>query len=161
MITYAGQLVAPTPQGIASYPWQWLINQVPIPYLTVVGSVYDASMHLVSSHTTVAFQGAMNPALLYLCLPATAYAVYMYWKLRDQTALFCIVSFVFTYGPYYPLALTHRITYIFYFLSALPSLAMLASLLLIRIKINRMLVLAYLAVVLLGFAFLFPFRVLP
>ena len=35
MIVYASQLTAPKPTGIASYPWQWLLDLKPIVYLRV------------------------------------------------------------------------------------------------------------------------------
>ncbi|MEM3570905.1 MAG: glycosyltransferase family 39 protein, partial [Candidatus Bathyarchaeia archaeon] len=57
--------------GIESYPWQWLFNEVKIPYLTVQESIYVDSV-LVKIRPSIAFVGAMNPLIIYLCIPSIA-----------------------------------------------------------------------------------------
>src|SRR5205807_1786271 len=64
MFDYAAKLTNPHgPEGIASYPWQWLLNQEPINYYTVNTNVLSDGK-VVATHPVVAFQGLMNPAII-------------------------------------------------------------------------------------------------
>ena len=121
MFKIASKLTSPALTGIASYPWQWLINQAQIPYMVVRGNVM-AGGKLVGTVTMVAFMGAMNPAILYLTVPSVAYVAYRYWRTRSDFNLFAILWFVFTYLPYYPMSfIFHRMMYIFLFSKHYPS----------------------------------------
>jgi len=156
-----GSLTRAIPEGIESYPWQWLMNEVRIPYLTVNVDVY-ADSKLISSRPSVAFQGAMNPFIIYLAIPAIAYSVYSSYKKGSRTALFTTAWFTLTYLPFYPMSIIgHRIMYLFYFLPALPSVCLSISYLFLDRRADRIVLLAYSFAVLLGFVMLFPFRQIP
>jgi predicted membrane-bound dolichyl-phosphate-mannose-protein mannosyltransferase len=158
---YTKGLTRLVPEGIESYPWQWLLNEVKIPYLTVnVNTLTDSVV--TGSYTSVAFVGAMNPLIIYLCIPTIAYTGYEYYNKRDDLTLFALLWFICTYLPFYPMSIIgHRIMYIFYFLSTLPSICIAVPYMIIDQKPPRMIVVIYFAAVIGGFISLFPFRVVP
>jgi len=159
--SHYGSLTRGSPEGIESYPWQWLINEARIPYLTVNVDVY-ADSKLISSRPSVAFQGAMNPFIIYLAIPAIVYSVYSAYKKGSRIAIFTATWFALTYLPFYPMSIIgHRIMYLFYFLPALPSVCLSVSYLFLDRRTDRIVLLAYSFAVLLGFVMLFPFRQIP
>jgi predicted membrane-bound dolichyl-phosphate-mannose-protein mannosyltransferase len=161
MYDYYKSLTSVAPEGIASYPWQWLINEVKIPYLTVNVDV-RANGKLIGSHPSIAFQGAINPLIIYLAIPTIVYCIYAVYKKRDETALFTTIWFIMTYLPFYPMSIiTHRIMYLFYFLPTLPSVCIAISYLFYDRKTDRIVILSYLFAVLIGFVLLFPFKLIP
>ncbi len=174
---YTKALTRLVPEGIESYPWQWLLNEVKIPYLTVNVNILSDST-VTGSYTSVAFVGAMNelgPVLIpvinrwfkigpviSLCIPTIAYTGYLCYIKRSDVTLFTMVWFVCTYLPFYPMSLIgHRIMYLFYFLSTFPSLCIAVSNMIIDQKPPRIVVVIYLIAVIAGFINLFPFKTLP
>jgi predicted membrane-bound dolichyl-phosphate-mannose-protein mannosyltransferase len=165
----ASQLAKPTLEGIASYPWQWLINENQIPYHVTNVNVLSGG-EVIRTYPSRAFLGAMNPAILYLVLPSIAFVAYRYWRTRDNICLFTLLWFVFTYLPYYPMSfIMHRIMYIFYFLSAIPPVCLAIAYGLTELKISnkklatfyKISVYVYLVLVLVGFYLYFPFKIIP
>lgn len=160
ILTYSSALVSSCPNGIISCPWQWLINQVQIPYLVVNVSVTAGSV--TKEFNSIAFMGAMNPSVLYLTLPAIAYSGYVYWRQKKDIALLSLIWFIVTYLPYYPAVIFgNRVTYIFYFLPAIPAVCTSISYMIADQNPPKLVVLFYLGVVLVSFYFLFPFKVVP
>ena len=142
--------------GISSQPLQWLMNQVQIPYLQIGLQIGSTSI------TPVAFWGGMNPFIIYMTIPAIAYATYRYAKGNSQVALFLLCWFAMTYLPYFPLAyISHRISYIFYFQNTVPAVAGSIALILDNDRLPRTPVILYLLLVLVGFSWYFPFKKLP
>lgn len=161
MYKYTSTLTSPSPTGIQSYPWQWLINEVQIPYLTVTGDVY-ANGQFLRTRILVEFTGAMNPFIIYLCIPAMLYSTYKYFSRGDEFALFIMTWFICTYFPYYPMAIIgHRIMYLFYFLITLPSVC--AAIGYFYMEQEKLIVLvgSYIVLVVLGFVVVFPVRAVP
>jgi len=161
ILNYSSALVSSCPSGIISCPWQWLINQIPIPYLVV--NVKVTTNTIAKEFTSIGFYGEMNPSVLYLALPAIGYAAYSYLKhTKDELALLSVVWFIVGYLPYYPAVLIgHRVTYVFYFLPVIPAVCSAIAYMIADQKPPRLVVLFYLGVVLLSFYFLFPYKVLP
>jgi hypothetical protein len=160
IINYSASLTSSCPNGIISCPWQWLINQVQIPYLVV--NVQVSSGATKTSYESVAFTGAMNPSILYLTIPAMAYAGYEYYNKRDDFTLLTIVWFAVTYLPFYPAALLgHRVTYLFYFLLTMPAVCSGVAYMIADQQPPKFVVFFYLAVVLVSFYLMFPFKVIP
>lgn len=160
ILSYSANLVSQCPNGIISCPWQWLLNQVQIPYLTVNVQVSSASG--ASSYKSVSFLGAMNPAILYLTIPAMLYAAYSYYQKRSDLTLLSIVWFAVTYLPYYPATIIdQRVTYLFYLLAAVPAICAAIAHMIMDQSPPKLVVLFYLGVVLLAFYFMFPFKVIP
>ncbi|HKM78543.1 MAG TPA: phospholipid carrier-dependent glycosyltransferase, partial [Candidatus Bathyarchaeia archaeon] len=161
ILNYSSALVSSCPSGIISCPWQWLINQVQIPYLLV--SVKVTTDTMTNEFNSITFWGAMNPSILYLTLPAIAYSGYTYIRQKkNDLALLSIVWFVVTYLPYYPVVLLgNRVTYLFYFLPTIPAVCTTISYMIADQNPPKLVVLFYLGVVLVSFCLMFPFKVIP
>jgi len=161
ILTYTRQLSRERLEGIESYPWQWLLNEVKIPYLTVnVNEMVEG--RVVRTYPSIAFQGAMNPLIIYLAIPSMIYIAYKALSERDQASLFVLTWFAVTYLPFYPLwFLFHRISYLFYFLNTLPAVAIGIAYLILDQKPPRIILLLYLAAAGYGFYSLFPFKIPP
>jgi predicted membrane-bound dolichyl-phosphate-mannose-protein mannosyltransferase len=151
------------PEGlidIESYPWQWLFNEVKIPYATIESQVLEDSK-VVKTFPIIVFTGAMNPALIFLTIPAIAYCIHLIITKKESFSMLIVSWFALTYLPFYPMAIfMHRITYIFYFLPTVPAVAI-ATAKMFDEKMPKIVVLAYLIAILLGFAYLFPFKQAP
>jgi hypothetical protein len=149
------------PMNQESYPWQWLLNEVPMTYLRTDEQVL-ANDQVVASYATVFFRGAMNPFIIGLAPLAGAYAVWRMVRYRDTLALWVVAWIIATYLPFFPLAIVqHRISYIFYFLPTLPAVAVAGAMFVRDRRAPRLTLWVYLCAVLLGFATYFPFRTLP
>ena len=160
ILNYSTSLVSSCPNGIISCPWQWLINQVQIPYLTV--NVEVTAGNATKRFDSIAFVGAMNPAILYLTIPAMLYAGYDCYRKKSDFALFTLVWFAVTYLPYYPAVLLgHRVTYLFYFLMTMPAVCAGVAYMVAEQNPPKLVVLFYLAVVIVSFYLMFPFKVIP
>jgi len=158
---YTAGLIREKPVDIESYPWQWLLNEVKIPYLSS-GVQYKVGEQVVSEKTTVLFLGAMNPLIIYLCLPVMAYVTYKYWKKGGAISLFILVWFASTYLPFYPLSIiVHRIMYIFYFLNTVPAVCAAVAYILVDRKAPHFVIILYAVGVVAGFFALYPFKIIP
>jgi dolichyl-phosphate-mannose--protein O-mannosyl transferase len=75
MFSYAAQQTSPHgPQGIASYPWQWLFDYQPIVYLRINPSNPGALAGAI--HPVSRFFGMISPPILLLWLPAMLFCLY-------------------------------------------------------------------------------------
>jgi hypothetical protein len=75
MITYGASLTSPHgPQGIASYPWQWLLDLKPITYLRINPSLPGQGLYAI--HPVSAFFGMMSPPILLLAVPGVLFGIY-------------------------------------------------------------------------------------
>lgn len=160
ILSYSAGLVSQCPNGIISCPWQWLINQVQIPYLVV--NVAVSSGNASNSYTSIKFLGAANPAILYLTIPAMVYMAYSYYEKKSDLTLFTLIWFAATYLPYYPAVIVgQRVTYLFYFLAAVPAICAAIAQMIAEQNPPKLVLLFYLAVVLASFYSMFPFKVIP
>jgi predicted membrane-bound dolichyl-phosphate-mannose-protein mannosyltransferase len=158
ILDYGLSLTRVTAINQESYPWQWLINEVPMTYLrtdeqTIVNG------EVVGSFATIFFRGAMNPFVIGAAPFGVAYALYRVIDARDRVGLWVVAWVAAMYLPFVLLALVqHRVSYIFYFLPTLPAVAVGAALFLRRAGLPPLVVGTYLAAVLLGFVLYYPFR---
>ncbi|MGI8712864.1 MAG: phospholipid carrier-dependent glycosyltransferase [Solirubrobacteraceae bacterium] len=148
MITYAAKLTSPHgPQGIASYPWQWLADLQPITYLRVNPSLPGQGLYGI--HPVAAFFGMISPPILALALPAMAFGVYRVLSRRVvagggvsaadsdrthpdpgsrslgdvQAAILGVAWFVGTWVPYeLQSALDSRTSYLYYMVVVVPGI---------------------------------------
>jgi predicted membrane-bound dolichyl-phosphate-mannose-protein mannosyltransferase len=162
MLGYGLSLTSgPGPAGISSAPWEWLVGSGHIDYLRVDVNVV-ANDALVQTHPTVLFQGALNPILIGVASIALLFGAWYASRERHVLSTWAIVWFGANYLPYYVLVLlAHRITYLYYILPAVPALAILTAVLLLRAKLPPIVTWGYLAASALAFVAYFPFRVIP
>jgi predicted membrane-bound dolichyl-phosphate-mannose-protein mannosyltransferase len=146
------------PADSESYPWQWLVNEVQIPYYKVDTDILVN--HVVqATRTTVYFRGAMNPIIIGSAPLGVGFALWRWYTARDDLAIWSILWIAATYLPYYPLTiLDQRISYIYYFLPTMPAITIALALLLRNGGLPRLVTASYLAMVLVGFVGYFPFR---
>ena len=160
ILNYSTSLTSGCPNGIISCPWQWLLNQIQIPYLIV--NVQVTAGAVKKSYESISFLGAMNPAVLYLTIPAMLYAAYDYYQKRSDISLLSLVWFATMYFPYYPaVILGNRVTYLFYFLMAMPGVCAAIAHMIADQNPPKWVLVFYLAVVVLIFYFMFPFKTVP
>ena len=159
ILDYSAALTSSCPSGIISCPWQWLLNQITIPYLRVSVQTSGATP---SNYVSVSFLGAMNPAISFLTIPALLYCSYNYLQRRDDLSLVSLALFSVTYLPFYPaVILGQRVTYLFYFLGAVPAVCAAIAYMIADTKLPKLVVIFYLAVVVYIFIFMFPFQRIP
>jgi predicted membrane-bound dolichyl-phosphate-mannose-protein mannosyltransferase len=146
------------PVNSESDPWQWLSNDVQIPYLRVdTNEVVGGDV--VTTKPSVFFRGAMNPALAGIALTALAYAGWRWIRLRDPLACWSVVWAAGVFVPFVVLSLvSHRISYLFYALPLVPAYSIAAALLMWHEGLPRACRWGFAAALLLGFAAYFPFR---
>jgi predicted membrane-bound dolichyl-phosphate-mannose-protein mannosyltransferase len=159
MISYAGDLKSVGgPTGIASYPWEWLLNQAPINYFTVNTDVY-AGGKLIVSHPVVAFQGSMNPFIIFLALPAFALAVRLVGRERDRTSALAVAWILGTLVPFVVMAVfLQRTEYLYYMVVVLPGIYLAVARLFSRRFLPRSALVGYVCALGYGFWSLYPFR---
>jgi dolichyl-phosphate-mannose--protein O-mannosyl transferase len=113
--------------GISSTPWQWLLNERTINYAKVaVNSLVGG--HLVASRATVAFQGAINPFIIFMAIPALFAAAAAAWRTGDGVAALGACWCLGTFLPFAANSLvTGRISYIYYMVVVLPGVYIVAA----------------------------------
>lgn len=160
---YAQLLRRQVPSGVESLPWQWLWNDVEIPYLKVEQQVRVGD-ELRENRPLVLFRGAMNPYVLDLWPLGLAFAAWVWWRRQPgaNLAAMSLAGFAMLFLPFVAASLIgQRISYIFYFLPTLPAIVLASSGFLLGAGLPRVVLWAYLAAVLLGFYGYFPFRPVP
>lgn len=162
MASFGASLQAPDgPTGIASQPWSWLINEVQINYLRVAVDVTSGG-EVISSRPTIDFRGALNPFLIGSFVLAFAFALSYAIRTGHRLATWSLVWMAANYLPFFALVLiNHRITYLYYFLPVVPALAVALALLLRRSGLPRLVSVATVGAIVVGFIAYFPFRQLP
>ena len=75
MISYAAQQTSPNgPKGIASYPWDWLIDLKPITYLRINPSLPGHGLFAI--HPVSKFLGMISPPILFAGMLGLLFACY-------------------------------------------------------------------------------------
>jgi len=83
----------------ALHPWQWVLGY-----------------HVMPFYWTPQYLSAVTPTVWALTLPAFAWTSWLYWKRRNETALFVAAWIFATLILWFVIGgITNRITYIFYF----------------------------------------------
>jgi 4-amino-4-deoxy-L-arabinose transferase-like glycosyltransferase len=159
MLSYAAQLKStPNATGIASTPWQWLLDQKPIGYYRIaVNSV--AGGKTVASRTIFDARGEINPFIIFLTLPALGAALAAAWYERDRLAAlgaaWCIgtfVVFIIQADGF------HRISYLYYMLLVMPGVYMITARLLSPSRVPRLATLGWVVALVYSFINLYPVK---
>jgi dolichyl-phosphate-mannose--protein O-mannosyl transferase len=165
IITYGANLRAPITVGICpeidSRPWQWLFNECQITYFRADTTVRSGG-EVIAKFATIDFRGALNPLLASSIPIATLFMGWHAWRTRDRLAIWALTWAAANYLPYVLLALvTPRIMYIYYALPLIPALAVGLAILLTRAGLPAFVRWGFLALYVLGFVALYPFRQVP
>jgi predicted membrane-bound dolichyl-phosphate-mannose-protein mannosyltransferase len=133
IISYGAGLTSPNgPQGIASYPWQWLVDLKPILYLRINPSLPGHGLYAI--HPVTAFFGMVSPAIMLLALPSLIVAAFRLLGRRrvtiagrtiadQQVALVGLAWFLGTWLPFeLQSALDQRTSYLYYMVIVMPGI---------------------------------------
>ncbi|MGH2896047.1 MAG: glycosyltransferase family 39 protein [Solirubrobacteraceae bacterium] len=135
MFSYAAQQVSPGgPQGIASYPWQWLLDLKGILYLRINPSLPGQEFHAI--HPVTAFWGMPSPPIMVLGMPALVFALYRFLRRRrpgqspedQQLAMLAVTWFIGAWVPFALLSvIDQRTSYIYYMVVVMPGICVAAT----------------------------------
>jgi predicted membrane-bound dolichyl-phosphate-mannose-protein mannosyltransferase len=165
MLSYAAHQTSPHgPQGIASYPWAWLIDIKLITYLQINPAEPTAELSHVSP--AVHFLGLINPVILLLAVPAMLVAaravVRRHARYENEVGLVGLAWFLGTYLPFVAASLIEsRTSYLYYMVIVMPGIYLAVADLIARIGPQRKLVLLWMAGVVAAAVVLYPFTPLP
>ena len=147
---------------ISSPWWSWSFVLEPIPY-SVVDAAPDPLPENIDPDEIenlvqkTAVMGMGNPLVWWLMIPAFIMSMILAYKNRIPGLVFSCLLFLFQYLPW---AFANRITYIFYFLDAVPYLCLFLGFCLYwfynKSKTGKMLVTGYLSLVVLSFIVFYP-----
>ncbi len=157
MFSYAaGQTSPHGPKGIASYPWDWLIDLKPINYLNV--TVTSGG----SRTSTVHFLGLISPPMLLFALPALALALRAAWRGGLEVDAVAAAWFCGTWLPFVALSLLwQRTSYLYYMVIVMPGIYLALARLFSRPRMPRWALGGWLGVVTLAAVLSYPFLALP
>ncbi len=133
IIAYAAQQVSPNgPQGIASYPWAWLVDLKPIVYLRIDPSLPGGALTAITPVSK--FLGMVSPPMIALAIPALLFCVYRWLRARRrdggpvaagdrQLAMVGPAWFLGTWVPFALLSLIdERTSYLYYMVIVMPGI---------------------------------------
>jgi predicted membrane-bound dolichyl-phosphate-mannose-protein mannosyltransferase len=176
MISYAAQQTSPNgPSGIASYPWQWLLDLQPITYLRINPSLPEQGLFAI--HPVSKFLGVISPPIIALAIPALLFCVYRFVRLprvldgarlstapgETQLAVVGVAWFLGTWIPFQALSvLDSRTSYIYYMVVVMPGIYVAIASLLSKVwRLGRWplsaLIVAWVLGVLVAAVLLYPF----
>jgi hypothetical protein len=136
MISYAAQQTSPSgPEGIASYPWQWLLDLQPITYLRINPSLPGQGLFAI--HPVSKFLGMISPPIIAVAIPAMLFCVYRFVRLpriangvlprtapeEIQLAIVGVAWFLGTWLPFQALSvIDSRTSYLYYMVVVMPGI---------------------------------------
>ena len=164
MLSYAANQTSPHgPRGIASYPWDWLLDIKSITYLRINPGRPTAALNQVEP--AVHFIGLISPPILLLAIPALLYAgvgVARRRRSADEVGVVGLAWFLGTYLPFVAASLIEsRTSYLYYMVIVMPGIYVAVANLIARIGARRKIVWVWMACVLAAAVVLYPFTPLP
>ncbi len=161
MISYAAAQNSPHgPTGIASYPWEWLIDLKPIVYLNINPSQPAPGLYHI--HPAAHFIGMISPPIMLLALPALAFALPAAARARNDVGVIALAWFIGTFVPFALLSLIwSRTSYIYYMVTVMPGIYIAVSQLVAAIHVSSKLVAAWVAAVVVAAVVMYPFTPWP
>ena len=167
MLSYAATQTSPHgPQGIASYPWEWLGDYKPIVYLNIDPA--QPSPGLEHIHPAVHFLGMVSPPILILALPGLALAVRSLLRgglgrerARD-TGLLGLAWFLGTFVPFELLSVIwSRTSYLYYMVVVMPGIYIVVADLVARVSRRPWVTVAWITLVAVAAVAMYPFTPIP
>jgi 4-amino-4-deoxy-L-arabinose transferase-like glycosyltransferase len=178
IITYGRNLTSPHgPHGIASYPWEWLVDYKPIVYLSIVPG--RPGPGLINDHPQVMFLGMISPPIMLLAMPAMALAAFGVWRTRRRFGISGVVGsqtwtpprltqgtagplglawFIGTWLPFELFSLLFaRTSYLYYMVIVMPGIYLAVSALVVAFRRRRWLVGIWVVTVLAAVVVMYPF----
>jgi predicted membrane-bound dolichyl-phosphate-mannose-protein mannosyltransferase len=176
IISYGASLTSPHgPRGIASYPWEWLVDYKPIVYLSIAPG--SPAPGLVHDHPESLFLGMASPPIMLLALPALCVAAFGVWRTAarrqpsssaqsaDQaelapgaSAILGLAWFLGTFGPYEAFNLIwQRTSYLYYMIVVMPGIYLAVAALVLRLARRRWLVGIWIVAVFAAVVIMYPF----
>jgi predicted membrane-bound dolichyl-phosphate-mannose-protein mannosyltransferase len=161
MLSYAERLKAvPNATGISSTPWQWLLNEKPIPYSRVAVNSLSGGK-IVASRAVFDARGEINPFIIFLAIPALFAAIVGAWHERDTLAA---IGVAWCVGTFVPLAvqaqILGRISYLYYMLIVLPGIYLIVVRMFSPSRIPRAATIGWVVALVYSFIDLYPVRTL-
>jgi len=166
IFSYASHQTSPHgPTGIASYPWQWLVDIKPITYLNINPSRPSPGLEHV--HPAAHFLGLISPPILLVALPGvllagTSVVLRRVSRPSDELAAVSVAWFLATWVPFELLSLIwSRTSYLYYMVVVMPGLYLAAIYLIVRLGPGRRLTLAWAVAVAVAAVITYPFTPMP
>jgi predicted membrane-bound dolichyl-phosphate-mannose-protein mannosyltransferase len=152
------------PHGIASYPWDWLVDVKPIVYLNINPSRPTAG--LLHVHPQAHFLGMISPVILLVGLPGLVVAGRSAAKRTRLPAtdveLLGLAWFAGTFGPFVLLSLLEsRTSYLYYMVIVMPGIYIAAAALISRVRPPPRLTAAWIVAIGVALIAMYPFTPVP
>ena len=167
MLSYGADQTSPHgPTGIASYPWDWLVDLKPITYLNI--NPDKPAPGLFHVHPAAHFVGVISPAIMLLALPSLVFLAWAVLARRrrspgeGEVPVLALAWFLGTFLPFVVLSVAFsRTSYLYYMVVVMPGIYLAVSDVLMRLR-RYWPWLALWAVALVGsLVVLYPFTPLP
>jgi dolichyl-phosphate-mannose-protein mannosyltransferase len=153
-------LLKAKPGDISSTPWQWLLDQKPINYARVAVNTLTKGK-VIASTASIAFDGAINPFILYLAIPATFAAVWSAWRDAERVATLGACWCLGTFLPFvYASSIAGRIAYIYYMVIVMPGIYIVTARLFASKRLPAAAAVGWGVALVYGFVHLYPLRTL-
>lgn len=136
----------------SSQPWEWLANRKPITYYERLEP--DSRRARVQ----VAFQGRMNPFVIFLAGPALLAIVWAWRRERDRITSLALAWLLGVFVPLLIVGLRHRANYLYYMLLVLPGICLAIARLFASPRLPSVMRYAYGIGLVYGICALYPFR---
>ena len=165
MLHYGSHQTSPHgPQGIASYPWGWLVDIKPILYLNI--NPQRPVPGLLNVHPQAHFLGMINPAILLVGLPGLATAAWSSARRERSGAsdveLLGLAWFAGTFVPFVLLSvIDSRTSYLYYMVIVMPGIYVAAAQFVARIRPAPRWIWAWAVTIAIAAIVMYPFTPLP
>jgi dolichyl-phosphate-mannose-protein mannosyltransferase len=165
LLDYGAHQTSPRgPQGIASYPWGWLVDIKPIVYLNI--NPKRPVPGLFGVHPQAHFLGMISPAILLVGLPGLATtawrAVGPGRRVAGDVELLGLAWFAGTFVPFVLLSLIdNRTSYLYYMVIVMPGIYVAAAQLIARIRPPPGWIWAWIVTIAIAVVVMYPFTPLP
>jgi dolichyl-phosphate-mannose-protein mannosyltransferase len=159
MVHYATLLKAtPGKPGIASTPWEWLLNEKAIPYAETIAKTTSGG-HVLTKHPVYLFLGLMNPFIIFLAIPALFACAAIWWRMGEGAPLIAVAWFLGTFVPaVFESEVYERVNYLYYMLMVLPAIYIALARVFSDRRMPRAAVVGWAVMLIYGFGDLYPIR---